>query len=280
MPMALIGALILLGIKLAVPEIGRDYVIRVPLGDIAEIGLPDVAGPREDNLPLVVIDAGHGGHDPGAVGGESEQPIREKDVVLGIALKLRDELLDQGGIRVALTREGDTFLSLSERPAIARRLEADLFVSIHADSAGEEDTAAGASIYTLSERATSAAAARYARRENDADRLNGLEIEGEDDAVNAILVELSQRRAKEEALELAGLIAREGQTLLNFHPQTIRGADLVVLRTPDMPSVLFEAGFLTNPSEADQLASEEGQEAAAESLARAIQVYFVRQGAR
>ena len=278
--MALIGALILLGIKLAVPEIGRDYVIRVPLGDIAEIGLPDVAGPREDNLPLVVIDAGHGGHDPGAVGGESEQPIREKDVVLGIALKLRDELLDQGGIRVALTREGDTFLSLSERPAIARRLEADLFVSIHADSAGEEDTAAGASIYTLSERATSAAAARYARRENDADRLNGLEIEGEDDAVNAILVELSQRRAKEEALELAGLIAREGQTLLNFHPQTIRGADLVVLRTPDMPSVLFEAGFLTNPSEADQLASEEGQEAAAESLARAIQVYFVRQGAR
>ncbi len=278
--MALIGALILLGIKLAVPEIGRDYVIRVPLGDIAEIGLPDVAGPREDNLPLVVIDAGHGGHDPGAVGGDSEQPIREKDVVLGIALKLREQLLDQGGIRVALTREGDTFLSLSERPAIARRLEADLFVSIHADSAGEEDTAAGASIYTLSERATSAAAARYARRENDADRLNGLEIEGEDDAVNAILVELSQRRAKEEALELAGLIAREGQTLLNFHPQTIRGADLVVLRTPDMPSVLFEAGFLTNPSEADQLASEEGQEAAAESLARAIQVYFVRQGAR
>ncbi|XUU60088.1 N-acetylmuramoyl-L-alanine amidase family protein [Erythrobacter sp. HA6-11] len=278
LPIVLIGVLMALSVKIPVPELGRDYVVRVALGETTEIGLPDVAGPNDPDAPLVVIDAGHGGRDPGAVGGPPSAPIREKDVVLGIALKLREELLDLGGIRVALTRDDDNFLTLSERPNLARRLNADMFVSIHADSAGEGAEAAGASIYTLSQRATSAAAARFARRENDADRLNGLELEGEDADVNAILVELSQRRAKEEALELAGLIQREGRGRLDFHPQTLRGADLVVLRTPDMPSILFEAGFLTNATEAERLSSEEGQEAAAASLARAIQVYFVRQG--
>ncbi|WP_394727847.1 N-acetylmuramoyl-L-alanine amidase [Altererythrobacter sp. GH1-8] len=279
-PVAMLAGLMALKIKVPVPEFGRDYVVRVELGEAAEIGLPDIAGPNDPDAPLVVIDAGHGGRDPGATSGTQERPLVEKDIVLGIALKLREELLELGGIRVALTREDDRFLTLSERPAIAGRMKADLFVSIHADSAGEEGDAAGASVYTLSERATSAAAARFARRENDADRLNGVELAGGDAEVNAILVELSQRRAKEDALELAGLVEREGRARLNFHPQPIRGADLVVLRTPDMPSILFEAGFLTNPDEAERLSSEEGQEAAAESLARAIQVYFVRQASR
>lgn len=275
-PALLVGTLLALDINMPLPQFGRDYVVRVALGDAAEIGLPDIAGPNDPEAPLVIIDAGHGGHDPGAIGEVDGVPISEKDVVLGIALKLREELLALGGVRVAMTREGDSFLTLSERPDIARRMQADLFVSIHADSAGEEDEASGASIYTLSERATSAAAARFARRENDADRLNGLELEGEDAAVNAILVELSQRKAKEEALELASLVRREGRDSVNFRAEPVRGADLVVLRAPDMPSILFEAGFMTNSDDAQLLASEEGQSAAAISLARAIQVYFVR----
>ena len=277
-PLALVAGMIALGMKIPVPSLGRDYVVRVALADPSEIGLPDIAGPNDSDAPLVLIDAGHGGFDPGAVGGTDGETIREKDVVLGIALKLRENLLEAGGIRIALTRDDDTFLTLSERPELARRMGADLFVSIHADSAGEEGEAAGASVYTLSERATSAAAARFARRENDADRLNGLEIDTEDAEVNAILVELSQRRAKEEALQVARLIQREGRGRLTFHPQTIRGADLVVLRTPDMPSILFEAGFLTNPEEATRLATAEGQEMAATTLARAIQIYFLRRG--
>lgn len=277
LPVLAVAGLMATGKKIPVPEFGRDYVIRIALAEPLGSGLPDIAGPNDPAAPLVVIDAGHGGRDPGASGGTPSDPILEKDVVLGIALKLRAALLEQGNIRVALTRESDRFLTLRDRPDIARRMEADLFVSIHADSAGEEGEASGASVYTLSERATSAAAARFARRENDADRLNGIELETGDVEVNAILVELSQRRAKESALELAGLIEREGRGLLNFHPQTRRGADLVVLRAPDMPSILFEAGFLTNPGEAAELSSEAGQSAAAEALARAIQVYFVRQ---
>lgn len=277
LPVALVAGLVAMDTKIPIPQFGRDYVVRVELAALGAAGLPQISGANSTDAPLVVIDAGHGGRDPGASSGEDADPILEKDVVLGIALKLRDALLEQGNVRVALTRDTDRFLTLNQRPDIARQLGADLFVSIHADSAGEEGEAAGASVYTLSERATSAAAARFARRENDADRLNGIDLETGDAEVNAILVELSQRRAKEEALQLAGLIRREGLGRLSFHPQPIRGADLVVLRTPDMPSVLFEAGFLTNPSEAAELSSEKGQQAAADSLARAIQVYFVRQ---
>ena len=272
-PALLFGGLILTGTKLPVPQWGRDYVLRLLMPDLAEqLELPDSYGPDDPNLPLVVIDAGHGGRDPGAVGAG----IREKDITLGLALKLRDELVRQGGARVALTREDDRLLALGERPDLARRMEADLFFSIHADSAGEKSGVSGASIYTLSSRASSAAAARFARKENDADRLNGLSIEGQSDEVSAILVELSQRRAQSESNEFAGLIAREGDPSIQFHEDTLRSADLVVLRTPDMPSVLFEAGFVTNIEDAARLSSPEWQAEFAAVTARAIRAYFVR----
>lgn len=273
--LALLGGLIATGIKVPVPQWGRDYVLRLIMPDMAEqLELPQIYGPQDPTLPLVVIDPGHGGRDPGAVGAG----IREKDITLGLALKLRDELVQQGGVRVALTREGDRLLALEERPELARRMEADLFFSIHADSAGDKSAVSGASIYTLSNRASSAAAARFARKENDADKLNGLEIEGQSDAVNAILVELSQRRSQTDANEFAGLIAREGEGNLEFHEDTLRSADLVVLRTPDLPSVLFEAGFVTNEEDAQRLASAEWQAQFADTMARAIRTYFVRQG--
>ena len=272
-PILLFGGLILTGTKLPIPQWGRDYVLQLLMPDLAEqLELPDIYGPDDPALPLVVIDAGHGGRDPGAVGAG----IREKDITLGLALRLRDELVRQGGVRIALTREDDRLLSLEERPDLARRMEADLFLSIHADSAGEKSGVSGASIYTLSTRASSAAAARFARKENDADRLNGLSIEGQSNEVSAILVELSQRRSQTESNEFAGLIAREGDANIQFHEDTLRSADLVVLRTPDMPSVLFEAGFVTNAEDAARLSSQEWQADFAVVTARAIRAYFVR----
>lgn len=274
LPVAFVAALVGLGIKVPVPYLGRGYVLHLQLPDLAgEVPLPGIYGPDDVTRPLVVIDAGHGGRDPGAVG----HGLREKDVTLGLALALKDALLKQGGIRVALTREDDRLLALAERPEIARRMGADLFVSIHADSAGEESPVSGASVYTLSTKASSAAAARFARRENDADRLNGLSIEGQSQAVSAILIDLSQRRAQQESAEFAGLILREGEGRLEFHPGPRRSADLVVLRSPDMPSVLFESGFITNQKEAERLTSSQGKAQFAEVMARAIAIYFARQ---
>jgi N-acetylmuramoyl-L-alanine amidase len=274
LPVALLAGLSLAGVNLPIPQWGRDYVLRLLMPELAEaVELPAIYGPEDPTLPLVVIDAGHGGRDPGAVGAG----IREKDITLSLALRLRDELVRQGGVRVALTREDDRLLALSERPDIARRMEADLFLSIHADSAGEKTVVSGASIYTLSNRASSAAAARFARKENDADRLNGLSIEGQSDEVSAILVELSQRRSQGDSIAFASLVEREGEGNLEFHEDTLRSADLVVLRTPDLPSVLFEAGFVTNEEDAARLSSPEWQAGFADVMARAIRIYFIRQ---
>ncbi|WP_427967325.1 N-acetylmuramoyl-L-alanine amidase family protein [Altererythrobacter sp.] len=275
LPVALVASLIGLGIKVPVPYFfGRSYVLHLLLPDAArQIALPGVYGPDDPSRPLVVIDAGHGGRDPGAVG----QGFREKDITLGLAKALRDKLVEQGGVRVALTREEDRIVALAERPEIARRLGADLFLSIHADSAGEKTPVSGASIYTLSRKASSKAAARFAARENDADRVNGLSIDGQSEEVSAILVELSQKRAQHDSNEFSSLIRREGQSELVFHPSPQRSADLVVLHSPDLPSVLFEAGFVTNPEEARRLTSPEGREQFANAMARAIRVYFARQ---
>lgn len=275
LPILLIGGLILAGVKVPVPQWGRDYVLQFLMPDAAAaMELPTVYGSADPSDPLVVIDAGHGGRDYGAVGAG----VREKDVTLALATALRDAIANQGDIRVALTREDDRLITLTERPDIARRMEADLFLSIHADSAGDNEAVSGASIYTLSDRASSAAAARFARRENDADRVNGVSIEGQSDDVSDLLIELSQRRSQTESAEFAGLVAREGAGELAFHSQTQRSADLVVLRTPDMPSALFESGFVTNEDDAARLASEEGQAQFAQVMARAIRVFFIRQG--
>lgn len=277
-PALLLGGAAVLGATIPVPIWGREYVQRIVLDEgQAPIDLPPISGPDDPSRPLVVIDAGHGGRDPGAIGTDPEgRKVSEKDITLAIALALRDELLRQGGIRVALTRSDDRILPLPHRPEIARRLEADLFVSIHADSAGEREDVSGASIYTLSDEASSEAAARFAARENDADRLNGITIDGQSEAVSAILVELSQQRTQEDALAFAGLVVREGERDLAFVPEPRRAAALAVLRAPDVPSVLFESGFVTNLSDRARLTTSEGRARYAGVLARAIRVHFAR----
>lgn len=271
-PPALLAGLYAFGLYLPVPALGRSYVIRIELPTAKPVDLPKVEGPADAAMPLVVIDAGHGGHDPGASG----QGLEEKRLVLGLALALRDRLLQQGGIRVALTRDDDRFLVLQERAEIARRLGADLFLSIHADSAGGESGVQGASVYTLSEKASDEAAARFAARENNADRLNGISLSGQSDAVSAILVDLSQRRAQAESGEFAQLIVREGEGAIAFHAEPRRSAALAVLRAPDVPSVLFEAGFVTNPQDVERLATPEGKERFADAMERAIRIFFAR----
>lgn len=274
LPLIAAAALTASGTRIPVPVFGREYILRFLLPEPpAGSDLPQIHGTADDSAPLVVIDAGHGGRDPGASG----EGANEKDITLALALKLRDELVAQGDVRVALTRENDRFLALGERPDIARRLGADLFISIHADSAGEKVAMSGASIYTLSSEASSEAAARFARRENDADRLNGVSIDGQSREVSAILVDLSQRRAQEQATTLVDLILREGEGQYAFVPDMRRAADLVVLRAPDMPSILFESGFVSNREDAARLMSEQGRSKFARMMARAIRIYFARQ---
>lgn len=271
LPLALVAILVVTAQRIPVPTLGRAYVVRVTLPEAdVPASLPQVAG--RAGLPLVVIDAGHGGHDPGASG----QGYREKAIVLGLARALRDELERDGKVRVALTRDDDRYLVHAERVDIARRLNADLFLSIHADSAGDAEQVTGASTYTLSNKASSEAAARFAERENASDRLNGIDIGGQSDVVSTILVELSQRHTQEQSTEFARLIRREGEGTIRFHPQAERSAALKVLRAPDVPSVLFESGYITNEAEAQRLASPEGRARFAKVMARAIRIYFAR----
>lgn len=273
-PVVLVGGLFLFGLTLPLPVLGRDYVIRLKLPDANRpLGLPPIAGPGDPSRPLVVIDAGHGGHDPGAVGID----FREKALALGLAQALRDELVRGGGVRVALTRGDDRFLALDERVEIARQLGADLFLSVHADSAGDKNEISGASVYTLSNKASSEAAARVAARENSADRVNGVQLAGRSDAVNNILVDLAQRRTSDQSATFAGLIVREGQGVLKLSAEPRRSADFVVLRAPDVPSVLYESGFISNPTDAARLTSPEGRQRFAGVMARAIRIFFARE---
>lgn len=272
-PVIALAGLYAFGRTVEVPTLGRDYVIRLSLpvaGESAE--LPRVLGPQDKSRPLVVIDPGHGGHDPGASAGG----LLEKDIVLGLATALRDRLVRDGGVRVALTREEDRFLVLGERFAIARALDADLFLSIHADSSGNVEGVAGASIYTLSDEASSAAAARFADRENSADMINGVTIGEQSDAVSSILFDLSQRRSQRDSAAFARLITREGQGTLRFLSDPLRSASLAVLRAPDVPSVLYEAGFITDEEEARRMSSPEGRAEFAEVLSRAVRIHFAR----
>ncbi|TRD12527.1 N-acetylmuramoyl-L-alanine amidase [Erythrobacter insulae] len=272
-PALLLGGAYAWGVKIPVPEWGRDYVLSFLLEpEIEPLELPVIEGPDDETRPLVVIDAGHGGRDPGSV----SAGVSEKDVVLDLSLALRDMLIAQGGIRVALTRSDDRIVPLADRPEIARQLEADLFISIHADSAGEDSAVSGASIYILSNEASSEAAARFAARENSADRVNGIEIDGQTERVSAILVELSQARTQEDASEFASLITREGEGKLQFHPSSRRSAALAVLRAPDVPAVLFESGFVTNKTDRARLTTDDGRAQYAEVLSQAIRVYFAR----
>ncbi|MFM7028870.1 MAG: N-acetylmuramoyl-L-alanine amidase [Chakrabartia sp.] len=247
----------------------RGKTLRIPLAP-ATAGplIPAVEGPA--GRPLIVIDPGHGGHDPGAIspfGG-----LMEKTLTLDAARKIRAALLASGRVRVALTRDADRFLALRERTAIARHLKADLFLSVHADSA--DRTALGASIYTLSDIASDREAQALAQRENKADILNGINLSGRDTAVTSILVDLAQRETMARSVDFARLLRREGSGLVPFHAGGVRMAGLAVLKAPDMPAVLLELGYLSHPADVERLRSSAGQAAIARMVRRAVDIHF------
>lgn len=276
-PIAVFAAMVAADRMFGAPGRGHKYVVRLDMPPAAgEVGLPPVEGPPDASRPLIVIDAGHGGHDPGAGTG----PIKEKMLTLALARALRDELLRGGGIRVALTRDDDRYLLLPERSGIARRLNADLFLSIHADSTEQGSDASGATVYTLSERGSSDTAQQMADRENRSDTINGIALDSQSDAVSAILVDLSQRETQTSSEQFAGLILREARGNLRLRDAAKQSAAFIVLKSPDVPSVLFESGYISNEDDVARLISPEGRAAFAQAIGRAIRVHFARQSQR
>ncbi|NIJ39118.1 N-acetylmuramoyl-L-alanine amidase [Sphingopyxis panaciterrae] len=253
----------------------KRYSVTVPIGKPRPaLPLPAIEGPGNNRLPLVVIDAGHGGHDPGAISPHSGK--REKDITLALARAIRDDLIASGRVRVALTRADDRYLVLEERYGIARRLKADLFISIHADAA-ENQQASGASVYTLSEVASDREAARLAARENKANIINGVDLGAHSSDVSSILLDLTQRETMNVASDFARLLQREAANDVKFRSTAHRFASFVVLKAPDTPSILFETGFISNKDDAEFLASLAGQKKVARGVRDAVQIHFARQ---
>lgn len=256
----------------------RRYQVSVPIGaPRGGVTLPRIYGPADTSLPLVVVDAGHGGHDPGAISPDGQH--REEVVTLAIARAIRDELVATGRVRVALTRDSDQYLVLEERYGIARRLRADLFISVHADAA-ENHSASGASIYTLSEVASDREAQRLAARENLSNVINGVDLGTQTSVTRSILIDLTQRETMNRSVDFARTLQRAAGSDIPFRTSGLRHAGFVVLKAPDMPSVLLETGFISNSEDASRIASVNGQRAIARGIRRGVLAHFARQTVR
>ena len=233
------------------------------------------AADRTDRLIIVALDPGHGGEDPGAIGPNG---TREKDIVLSIAHRLRQRInattLNGNPMRAFMTRDGDFFVPLATRVEKARRVGADLFISIHADAFMRPE-ARGASVYALSERGASSAAARWlASKENDADRIGGVNLGVKDSLVQRALLDMSTTAQIKDSLTLGSAIVREIGGVGRLHKRNVERANFAVLRAPDIPSVLVETAFISNPEEERKLRSEAYQNDLANALINGIQKYF------
>jgi N-acetylmuramoyl-L-alanine amidase len=237
--------------------------------EIIPTGEAPTAAPLVEDKPLVIIDAGHGGQDPGALGLHKTQ---EKQVTLNFARALRAALLRTGRYRVALTRDGDKFITLQDRVAIARKMKADIFVSLHADSNPRKE-AKGLSIYTLSENASDAEAAALADRENKSDIIPGIDLNTTDADVASILIDLTQRETMNKSSALADAILETLHPKINKLPGTHRYAGFRVLKAPDIPSVLIELGFLSNATDERLVLSPEYRDLVVASIVKGIDRY-------
>lgn len=225
----------------------------------------------DQERPVIVIDPGHGGVDPGAVAAGG---VTEKEIVLAFSLRLRDRLQENGQYQVIMTRDSDVFVSLAERVRIARRAQADLFISIHADSISSAPQVRGLTIYTGSEQASDAESARLAERENRADAAAGVDdgfVEGD---IGDILKELTRRETRGFSFGFARYLAEEMETVARLNRNPVRQAAFRVLRAPDVPSVLVELGYLSSRQDIALLRSEEWRDSATRAMAEAIGQYF------
>lgn len=220
---------------------------------------------------VIAIDAGHGGEDPGAIG---RRRTREKDVVLQIAKRLAELVEKEPGMRPVLIREGDYYIGLRQRIEKARRHKADLFVSIHAD-AFRDRSAHGSSVYVLSERGASSEMARVlAAKENAADLVGGVSLDDKDDALREVLLDLSQTATLEASFEVADNMLGELKRIGKTHKSGVQQAGFVVLKSPDIPSLLVETAFISNPTEENRLRDGRHQQRLAHAMLRGIRDYF------
>ena len=247
-------------------------------GQAPSVGHPAVqAAPITDRLIVVAIDAGHGGEDPGAIGPNG---TKEKDVVLQIALKLRDRInasqVKGSPMRAYLTRDADYFVPLHVRVQKARKVQADLFVSVHAD-AFFTPSAQGASVFALSHGAASSSAARWmAAQENKADLIGGMNFGVKDSQLQQALLDMSTSAQIKDSLNLGGAILREIGNVGRLHKPKVEQAGFAVLKAPDIPSVLVETAFISNPNEEAKLSDDHYQNTIADALVKGLQKYFER----
>ncbi|MBX5461329.1 MAG: N-acetylmuramoyl-L-alanine amidase [Steroidobacteraceae bacterium] len=228
--------------------------------------------PAEDDRDIIVaVDAGHGGRDPGAIG---RNGTYEKDVVLGIARALAARIDAERGMRAVLVRDGDYFIMLRDRMGRARKAKADLFVSVHADSIRDRSIT-GASVYVLSERGASSEAARWlAERENAADLMGGVSLDDKDASLASVLLDLSQTASLSASMTAAQLVLAELDRSFGVRKSQVQQAQLVVLKSPDIPSMLVETGYISNPQEESRLKNRKYQERLAEAIFTGIRTYF------
>jgi len=261
------------------PAVEGQSELRPAIADTGDAAVPaEAADPPKptapaDPRPVVVIDPGHGGIDNGTqASGESE-----KSLVLGFGLALRDRIEKGGKYRVVMTRTDDTFIPLAERVRIARNHSAALFVSIHADALprGEGD-AQGATIYTLSDRASDVEAERLAEAENKADAIGGVNLTEEPTDVADILIDLAQRETRTFSNRFARLLMGEMKNTVRMHKRPLKSAGFKVLKAPDVPSVLIELGYVSNKGDLEHLVSDSWRSRTVGSMAQAIDAFFAK----
>ncbi len=269
------------------PARARSFLLE-PAGQYGHRLVVDVLSPGEGEQPtraasasgsrelrdlVIAIDPGHGGRDPGAVGGHG---THESDVVLEIAKRLRDLFRQTPGFRPVLTRETDVYLSLRERIHRARKAQADLFISLHAD-AFRDPRARGSSVYALSVNGASSEAARWlAESENSADLIGGVSLDDKDEMVRSVLLDLSQTASIESSLTVGEQVLSELGNINRLHKHSVQQAGFVVLKSPDVPSILIETAFISNPHEERQLRTDAHQRDLARAIRDGVQRYFER----
>jgi len=220
---------------------------------------------------VIAIDAGHGGEDPGASG---HRGTREKDVVMAIARRLERMISQQRGMRAVMVRKGDYYIGLRKRVKIARQHKADMFISIHAD-AFKDKRARGTSVFALSQHGASTETARWlAESENASDFIGGVSLEDKDDLLTSVLLDLSMNGKVEASLELGSYVLSELKNVNRVHKAKVGQAGFAVLKSPDIPSILVETAFISNPQEEKKLLNPRHQERMARSIMRGVKTYF------
>jgi N-acetylmuramoyl-L-alanine amidase len=243
-----------------------------PLRTTSSGGLEREPPRKNDARPIIVLDPGHGGIDQGTV---APTGVMEKAIVLDFALLLRDKIEKTGKYRVVMTRTDDSFIPLSDRVRMARLRQAALFISIHADALRKgEGAAQGATIYTVSETASDAEAARLAENENRADVIAGIDLSHEPDDVADILIDLAQRETKTFSVHFSKVLVGELRKVARMHKQPMKAAGFKVLKAPDVPSVLVELGYVSSKEDLKQLTSDAWRAKTTGSIVQAIDTFF------